>query len=285
MKLFLIRHAESVDNVAQLYAGLRDSLLTNHGVLQAECLGQHLAARGLRFTDIFASDLKRAFKTADAIRLAQPMNDQRGLSYTLQILSTPLLREQDFGALEGVSYVASRQVPADVKVDLETKDRMVVRAEQFLDDYLIPVLAIEDVSQDPVVAVVSHGIFLNVLWRQLLRRFTPSSITAPPDILPADRRTSVEYLAWGNTAFLELDLGRALPHAGRQPGIPDNNIAPGTLPSPPVPLLSQWRLTLVAINARDHLTAIAKRTGGGIGSSRYDEGQKKIDNYFIRKVP
>ncbi|KAM3468559.1 hypothetical protein MY5147_007828, partial [Beauveria neobassiana] len=44
MRLLLIRHGETVDNVAGIFAGVRDSALTTHGVLQAGRLGGHLAA-------------------------------------------------------------------------------------------------------------------------------------------------------------------------------------------------------------------------------------------------
>src|ERR1700761_205792 len=67
MKLYLIRHGETVDNVAGLYAGSRDSTLTNHGVEQTERLGEYLARNGVKFTHVFASPLSRAYKTAEAV--------------------------------------------------------------------------------------------------------------------------------------------------------------------------------------------------------------------------
>src|ERR1700759_2039622 len=64
MRLFLIRHGETVDNVAGLYAGTLDSALTNHGVEQANRLGEFFTQNEVIFSHIFASPLSRAFRTA-----------------------------------------------------------------------------------------------------------------------------------------------------------------------------------------------------------------------------
>jgi len=48
MRLYLIRHGETVDNVAGLYAGMKDSPLTNHGVEQIKRLGSYVKPMGAR---------------------------------------------------------------------------------------------------------------------------------------------------------------------------------------------------------------------------------------------
>lgn len=70
MRLLLIRHGETVDNVAGVYAGSRDSALTAHGVLQAGRLAAHLAEH-VEVDRMFSSDLQRAAITAQAILDAQ----------------------------------------------------------------------------------------------------------------------------------------------------------------------------------------------------------------------
>ena len=83
-----------VDNVAGLYAGVRDSVLTNHGVDQANRLGDHLAATDIVLTHIFASPLTRTSKTAEAIRKAQATAFPDAASSNLEIVKVPELIEQ-----------------------------------------------------------------------------------------------------------------------------------------------------------------------------------------------
>lgn len=105
MELFLIRHGETVDNVAGLYAGVRDSALTNHGVEQARRLGEHFAKEDVHvaFTHIFASPLSRAYKTAQAIQTAQAKLKTKDLGQVeentrkVEIVRVSELIEQDFG--------------------------------------------------------------------------------------------------------------------------------------------------------------------------------------------
>ncbi|OAA69898.1 Histidine phosphatase superfamily, clade-1 [Cordyceps fumosorosea ARSEF 2679] len=70
MRLFLIRHGETVDNVAGVLAGITDSRLTLHGTVQAGMLASHLAARfpSTPVRKIFTSDLQRALLTGRAVQ-------------------------------------------------------------------------------------------------------------------------------------------------------------------------------------------------------------------------
>lgn len=47
-------------------------------------------------------------------------------------------------------------------------------------------------------------------------------------------------------------------------------------------ILYGWKMTIRAINCKDHLKGL-KRTGGGVGSSQFDEGQKKIETFFKKR--
>lgn len=113
MELYLIRHGETVDNVAGLYAGVRDSALTNHGVEQARRLGEHFAKREphVSFDHIFASPLSRAYKTAQALQTAQQAlrsKDQRSneeQARNVEIVRVSDLIEQDFGLVSRVNML------------------------------------------------------------------------------------------------------------------------------------------------------------------------------------
>ncbi|KAK1907215.1 hypothetical protein P3342_005539 [Pyrenophora teres f. teres] len=220
IKLFLIRHGETVDNVAQLYAGSRDSALTNHGVQQAIRLGFHLKSLGFTFTHLFSSHLQRAANTAGKIREAQitPESNGNAAKTVPPVVQLPLLTEQDFGSMEGKKFHDRSQLELSGKekkkdstafVPVESKDTMAHRADSFLDEHLLPLLG--DTSKDvtPEVAIVSHGIFLSTLWKRLLLRLPHQSVVLSSE-LQAKARSSLEHLGgWSNTGYLELHLQRA----------------------------------------------------------------------------
>ncbi|KAF3048136.1 hypothetical protein E8E12_010691 [Didymella heteroderae] len=226
LRLFLVRHGETVDNVAQLYAGSRDSALTNHGHQQATRLGLRFKALGLTFTHLFSSQLQRAAKTAGLIRDAQlPQNNGTGAAQDVpEVTQLRVLMEQDFGDLEGKKWT---DIQAELQskpgfVAVETKEAMGRRADVFLDEHLLPLLSDTASSDDLTIAIVSHGIFLSTLWKRLLRRLPAKSIALSPD-LSSTARPSLEHLGgWSNTGYLELHMtrdgvGKSSPNADAAP--------------------------------------------------------------------
>src|ERR1700722_4741257 len=166
MKLLLFRHAETEHNIAGLLyvilfgslwpslltihsAGVTDSALTNHGVLQTQRLGSYLADRH-RFTQVFSSDLRRAYMTAKAIEDAQKSKHTDVGDMT--VVQLELLREQDFGSFECMPWSSKRSEITTDKLPKpedagfrpkETSEAMAKRADIFLDDYILPQLAID----------------------------------------------------------------------------------------------------------------------------------------------
>ena len=142
-------------------------------------------------------------------------------------------------------------------------------------------------AEEPVVLVVSHGMQLSVLWKCLLKRFAPHAVALGPDVRLRDSRApgaGIEHLGgWVNTGYLSL---RIQPLPAPQPGAqPERKVDPsfGTQSDVlPGGSLASWGLDVLAVNSREHLRGL-KRTGGGVGSSRYDEGQKSIDSFFRKK--
>jgi probable phosphoglycerate mutase len=65
LRILLIRHGLSEDNLNSIWAGHKDSPLAAAGVLQAKALGGALANYNL--SAIYSSDLKRASRTAEEI--------------------------------------------------------------------------------------------------------------------------------------------------------------------------------------------------------------------------
>lgn len=239
MRVFLIRHGETVDNVAGLYAGSRDSQLTNHGVEQTKRLGQYFARNDVRFTHIFSSPLSRALKTARAIADAQ----QKEHGTELEIVKRTELMERDFGSFEGKPF-SSRTRDAEDDDDVERKESLAKRIDVFLDGYFLPLLD-EDSSEgvrDPVVAVVAHGMLLAHFWRRLLLRIPKNSLTIAPEIAEKRGGVGLEYIGgWSNTGYLELDFKRTDTAKGGAPSTSDGAIKQpadeATLPTPIPPTL------------------------------------------------
>lgn len=275
-------------------AGVRDSALTVHGSLQADRLGQHFARTGIRFTHIFSSDLQRAHKTAEAVRLAQGCfkEGDQDAPTQLEVSRLFVLREQDFGSCEGKSfsarqratgveskedYISQHRQDPEFK-DVESKESMDARMDSFVMEHLIPLLPIDSSKAEAIFAIISHGIILNHLWKSCRKLFSRANVASVPGM---EVRGGLEYLGgWSNTGYLELDIQRVpteapLDQSGNTQPIPPSSNKDTTLPLLPL------RMVVKAVNSTDHLKTL-KRTRGGVGSAKFDDGQKKIDFFFKR---
>ena len=154
MKLFLIRHGQSVANLHSYYAGQMDMPLTELGISQAAAIAPLLAP--YRFDKVYSSDLSRAKSTCE--------NALPGVDYE----TLALLREYDVGRLEGVAlgsvpriHVAEPEKRPDY-TDYDGENALMVcaRAKQFL----------EMLEGEPheYVAAFSHFGFINCLLRTIL---------------------------------------------------------------------------------------------------------------------
>lgn len=331
MRLFLIRHGETVDNVAGLLcvaptlfrnandtdhvssAGSTDSPLTNHGVQQACRLGEWLADKREPLTRVYTSPLQRARKTAEAICAAQSRIDgSKGplSSNTVSVVQLPQLIEQDFGFYEGKPfYTRTKDSPKNTEkelhlkaynddpafVDVESKDSMMKRCDEFLDHHLIPTLN-EDTEH--VVAIVSHGILLGNLWRRLLLRLPRKNLAIAPEVKAVRGQLVLEHLGgWSNTGCLELSFEASTENMGNIASVRDNAEFEKISATSEVSVetaesvlshgvfstrrLTGFRTTILTVNGKHHLQGL-KRTRGGIGRARYDEKQRTMDTFFKR---
>ena len=90
MRLYIVRHGESVSNSEKRWTGWQDVALTERGILEARAVRPLLA--GISFDRVFTSDLQRAFKTAEEALPNVPYE------------KTALLREMDLGSITGLLY-------------------------------------------------------------------------------------------------------------------------------------------------------------------------------------
>lgn len=100
-QLFLVRHGETLHNVAGIAQGWNDSALSERGERQVRALGERLTS--LAPTSIYSSPLGRAMSTARVIA------DITGLD----IHTLDDLREMNYGTWEGMSFLDVRRDYAD----------------------------------------------------------------------------------------------------------------------------------------------------------------------------
>ena len=135
--LYLVRHGETIDNARQVMQGQTQGALNEAGIQQAQELAERL--KDERIDAFVASDLRRSVDTCRI--LAEP--------HRLPVITTPLLRERDWGSFTG------RFIP-DLKGepwsdDIESLEALLSRAYAFLN-------YIKESFPDQRVVAVGHGI-------------------------------------------------------------------------------------------------------------------------------
>lgn len=171
MKLYFIRHGESVLNFEDCHTGQLDVALTEKGRAQAAAAGKAVLESGLSFDQVISSPLERARETAEII--ARTIGYAEGA-----IIDEPLVIERYCGSLEGKKKSETGPLTDEViaKCGAETDDQLRERARQFL----------EKISgQSGHVLVVSHNGFGQRL-RSVIEGTDPSAVWQLPKIPNAE---------------------------------------------------------------------------------------------------
>jgi probable phosphoglycerate mutase len=162
-RLIAVRHGETAWNVDTRIQGHIDIGLNATGLWQAERTGQALSEEPIGV--IYASDLSRAWQTAEAI--AKP--------HGLTVQPEPRLRERAFGDLEGMSFAEiESQKPADAKRWRERDPEFEPAGGESLLTFRdrITGVAAELAARHPgeLVTLVAHGGVMDVLYRAATRQ-------------------------------------------------------------------------------------------------------------------
>lgn len=97
LRIFVIRHGQTNENVKKILQGHKDTDLNEVGVEQAIKLGQYLNQnREIRFDKVFSSDLKRCQQTLNEILKPFPESEKPEVSVDSG------LRERCMGIIEGM---------------------------------------------------------------------------------------------------------------------------------------------------------------------------------------
>ena len=170
MKVYFIRHGESVDDIEDCYGGIADFPLTDAGREKTRGVAQFLRSAGLQL--ILTSPLARARETADII--------VKELGRDLPVREIDSLQERNaFGILSGVNKELAAQIfkrilsglnetpgsPSETLLGAEDFNEFIVRVQKAFNEVL-EFAAAHGLKQ---VAVVTHGQFTQTLFERVLK--------------------------------------------------------------------------------------------------------------------
>jgi len=166
MKVIFVRHGQTDYNKHGILAGQLNPPLNNNGRFQATKVG--IALAGVKFDKVYCSDLKRAEQTCRIILSQNDHFNEITLSEVDSlVIEDTILREQHFGDFEGKKVKSIKEKQKADKNFLpaggESKEDVTNRASQFFENMCDAELS--KLDHEKVVLVVSHGIFLNLLFK------------------------------------------------------------------------------------------------------------------------
>lgn len=155
MRIYLVRHGETVWNVEKRLQGWKDSPLTDNGQRSARRLAKRL--QGISLDKIFTSDQRRALTTAEIIK-----NDR---SIPIEVLSN--LRELNFGSWEGMTISEIEdKYPLEYNTYKTEPDKYIsVGGESIEQLFDRAAKALEHIGScgEETVLVVTHGVTIRAL--------------------------------------------------------------------------------------------------------------------------
>jgi len=162
MKLYFIRHGETISNKNKTTTGWVDSPLSDDGIEQAKKI---LLEIPLDFSEIYCSDLIRCKQTAEIINQ----------KFDLPINYDARLRERNFGSLEGVLWeeisLEMREIDKLQKYDYrpyggESVEGVKKRLLDFIDKIRLS-------KKDKKILVVTHAGIIRMLYYLLNNETNP----------------------------------------------------------------------------------------------------------------
>jgi broad specificity phosphatase PhoE len=157
MKLYIVRHGETIENRSNIIQGQQHGQLSDLGILQREKLARRL--QDFSFDAIYSSDLERTRETLAPFTSTTP----------LPVRYTEVLREKSFGDLEGHSgEIYRRKLQASGKTRIDFRPN---KGESFIDltDRLTPfVEALHANHSGESILLMTHGGVVRVLLNLLL---------------------------------------------------------------------------------------------------------------------
>jgi broad specificity phosphatase PhoE len=201
VKIYLVRHGESVDDIEDCYGGIADFPLTDSGRVTAEELANKLATSGI--TTLYTSPYKRASETAGFIC--------KVLGCEASVIED--LRERNsYGVLSGVNKAKAKSIFPHVFALLKGKvgdyysSETVVGAES-KEEFDVRVRAaftriIEESGDHDTIGIVTHGNVTRSIYQNIinvdgkveLKLLAITVIDYSPSSIKIERNEGVEIL-------------------------------------------------------------------------------------------
>jgi broad specificity phosphatase PhoE len=198
LRVLVVRHGETHENVAGIIQGQLDTPLNPFGHLQATTTADYLS--NIRLDRVITSPLQRARDTAQAI-----LSKQHKVS-TVQLEQDERIKERCFGVIEGTRYVGSKNDREHIE-GIEERDDLLERLAGFWNELITVHVPAEFEGHPPskeqpqevneeeemTIAVVSHGAAIFALLNSVL--LAGDYIRPPQD---------VQLLHYANCSITEL---------------------------------------------------------------------------------
>jgi broad specificity phosphatase PhoE len=205
LRVFVVRHGETLENTIRIVQGQLDTPLNTFGQLQASTTADRLSA--VRFDRIITSPLQRARHTAEAI-----CSKQAGVP-NLQVEQDDRIQERGFGTLEGKPYGTPNKKNDSIIEGIEQAAELQERLAAFWNE-LVTVHVPSDIQEhdmekqehskaqeEQTVLLVSHGAAISSLLNDVL--LSSQYIQLLPD---------VQVSRFGNCCITELVVPTILDH-------------------------------------------------------------------------
>lgn len=169
MKVILLRHGESVDDILDCYGGAADYELSEDGKKTAEEVALKLST--IPLDAIYSSPLKRAYQTAEAVSQNQQCD----------IITAPKLYERNsYGVMSGTNKTECKKIYAYLLKDIQGKvgdyysDSVVMGAEPVsefdkrIQEGINWVLNDAEIKGFNTIAIVTHGNVTRSIYKNIL---------------------------------------------------------------------------------------------------------------------
>lgn len=151
-KIFLIRHGKTEWNNGGRYQGHSDIALSEEGKSQAKKLSIFLKETDIHLQAIYASDLIRAYETAEIV----------AIPHSIKVENHPGLREINFGKWEGLTFKEIKEQYSDLaqKWLVSPEELKIPEGESFNNVQIRAINALNEIikiHEGQNIAIVSHG--------------------------------------------------------------------------------------------------------------------------------
>lgn len=185
MRLILVRHGETIENIKGICQGQMDGTLSSEGLEQVQKLAERL--KNEHIEAIYTSDLKRAVDTTSEI-----FNHHSQVPLYID----KRLRERFFGSYQGKVFPENRK-DLVIPKDAESDEKLFDRVADFYKEISLK-------HREQAVLMVSHGVTLRTFLAVIQKKSSIDSVeplkNASISIIDID--TKVQFITLNSISHL-----------------------------------------------------------------------------------